>query len=307
MTFDAWCLTPGPPVTQPVHIPVLLNEVLEALDPQPGQHIVDGTLGGGGHTRAIANRVGPDGAVLAIDRDPAAIAAAEENLRGLPVLLAHASYRELPELLRELDWPPVDGVVLDLGLSSDQLADRERGFSFDADGPLDLRFDPTVGEPAWRLVNQLKVENLANIIYQYGEERYSRRVAKAIVDAREQAPIRTAAELAAIVRRVVPKSRHERIDPATRTFQALRIAVNDELGALHDILQSLPQCVRPGGRVAIISFHSLEDRMVKQAFRDDSRYRAITRRPITAGEEELAANPRSRSAKLRVAEIVQPA
>jgi len=293
-------------VTQPVHIPVLLNEVLEALQPQPGQRIVDGTLGGGGHTRAIAAKVGPEGAVLAIDRDPAAIAAAEENLRGLPVLLAHASYRELPELLRELNWPPVDGVVLDLGLSSDQLADRERGFSFDADGPLDLRFDPTVGEPAARLVNQLKVENLANLIYELGEERYSRRVARAIAEAREQAPIRTAAELAAIVRRVVPQSRHERIDPATRTFQALRIAVNDELGALHDILQSLPQCVRPGGRVAIISFHSLEDRMVKQAFRDDARYHVITRRPITASEEELAANPRSRSAKLRVAEIVHP-
>lgn len=293
-------------MTQPVHIPVLLNEVLEALQPQPGQRIVDGTLGGGGHTRAIAAKVGPEGAVLAIDRDPAAIAAAEENLRGLPVLLAHASYRELPELLRELNWPPVDGVVLDLGLSSDQLADRERGFSFDADGPLDLRFDPTVGEPAARLVNQLKVENLANLIYELGEERYSRRVARAIAEAREQAPIRTAAELAAIVRRVVPKSRHERIDPATRTFQALRIAVNDELGALHDILQSLPQCVRPGGRVAIISFHSLEDRMVKQAFRDDARYHVITRRPITASEEELAANPRSRSAKLRVAEIVHP-
>lgn len=293
-------------MTQPVHIPVLLNEVLEALQPQPGQRIVDGTLGGGGHTRAIAAKVGPEGAVLAIDRDPAAIAAAEENLRGLPVLLAHASYRELPELLRELNWPPVDGVVLDLGLSSDQLADRERGFSFDADGPLDLRFDPTVGEPAARLVNQLKVENLANLIYELGEERYSRRVARAIAEAREQAPIRTAAELAAIVRRVVPQSRHERIDPATRTFQALRIAVNDELGALHDILQSLPQCVRPGGRVAIISFHSLEDRMVKQAFRDDARYHVITRRPITASEEELAANPRSRSAKLRVAEIVHP-
>ena len=294
-------------MTQPVHIPVLFNEVLAALDPQPGQRLVDGTLGGGGHTRALAEKVGPEGAVLAIDRDPAAIAAAEQNLRGLPVLLAHASYRELPELLRELDWPPVDGVLLDLGLSSDQLADRERGFSFDSEGALDLRFDPTVGEPAWRLVNQLKAENLANLIYELGEERYSRRVARAIVAAREKGPIRTAAELAAIVRRVVPKSRHERIDPATRTFQALRIAVNDELGALHDILQSLPQCVRPGGRVAIISFHSLEDRMVKQAFRDDARYRPITRRPITASEEELSANPRSRSAKLRVAEIVHPA
>ena len=294
-------------MTQPVHIPVLFEEVPAALDPQPGQHLVDGTLGGGGHTRALAAKVGPQGAVLAIDRDPAAIAAAEVNLRGLPVLLAHASYRELPELLREIEWPHVDGVLLDLGLSSDQLADRQRGFSFDSDGPLDLRFDPTEGEPAARLVNQLKAENLANLIYELGEERYSRRVARAIVAAREEGPIRTAAELAAIVRRVVPKSRHERIDPATRTFQALRIAVNDELGALHDMLQSLPQSVRPGGRVAIISFHSLEDRMVKQAFRDDARYRPITRRPITAGEEEVSANPRARSAKLRVAEIVHPA
>ncbi len=289
-----------------VHVPVLLEEVLAALDPQPGQHLVDGTLGGGGHTKALAAKVAPDGAVLAIDRDAAAIAAAEENLRGLPVLLAHASYQELPELLRELSWPPVDGVLLDLGLSSDQLADRQRGFSFDADGPLDLRFDSSVGEPASRLVNQLKAENLANLIYELGEERYSRRIARAIVAAREQAPIRTAAELAAIVRRVVPRSRQERIDPATRTFQALRIAVNDELGALRDILQSLPRCVRPGGRVAIISFHSLEDRLVKQAFRDDPRYRVITRRPITASDAELSQNPRARSAKLRVAEIAGP-
>ncbi len=291
----------------PVHVPVLLNEVLHWLNPQPGQHFADGTLGGGGHTRALAERVGSSGNVLAMDRDPAAIAAAEQNLAGLPVSLVHASYAELPQILAQLQSPPLDGVLLDLGLSSDQLADEQRGFSFDADGPLDLRFDPTAGEPAWRLVNRLRPENLADVIYQYGEERYSRRIARAIVEARQAAPIQTSAQLAAIVRRAAPKPRHgERIDPATRTFQALRIAVNRELEALQTILHRLPDCVRPGGRVAIISFHSLEDRPVKQAFRDDNRYRTLTKKPITASEAEVAANPRARSAKLRVAEIVAP-
>ena len=291
-------------MTLPSHVPVMLEEFLAALDPQPGQRLVDGTLGGGGHTRVLAERVGREGTVLALDRDPAALAAAEQNLAGLPVSLAHASYRELPDLLAQLGWPPVDGVLLDLGLSSDQLDDASRGFSFDADGPLDLRFDPSAGEPASRLVNQLRPENLANLIYEFGEERYSRRIARAIVAARELAPIGTAAELAAIVRKAVPRSRHDRIDPATRTFQALRIAVNDELAALHDILRQLPNCVRPGGKVAVISFHSLEDRPVKQAFRDDPRYRPLHRRPVTAGDDELARNPRARSAKLRVAEVL---
>ncbi len=282
-----------------------MSEVLAWLEPRPGQRIADGTLGGGGHARALANRVGSEGTILAVDRDPAAVEAAARNLAGLPIKLAHASYAELPELVAQLQWQPLDGVLLDLGLSSDQLADGERGFSFDADGPLDLRFDPTEGEPAWRLVNKLRVENLADLIYQYGEERHSRRIARAIEEARKQAPLQTAAQLATIVRRAMPRPKPgDRIDPATRTFQALRIAVNDELRTLDRVLDRLPGCVRVGGRVAVISFHSLEDRPVKQAFRDNPRYHALTRRPVTAGPEELAENPRARSAKLRVAEIV---
>jgi 16S rRNA (cytosine1402-N4)-methyltransferase len=286
----------------PVHVSVMLNEVVEALDPRPGQTLVDGTLGAGGHTRALAERVGTQGRVLAFDRDPAALAAAEINLAGLPVTLVTASYHELPEVLEQLEIPGVDGIVLDLGLSSDQLADVERGFSFDAAGPLDLRFDITQGEPAWRLLERLDATQLANIIFRYGEERHSRRIARTIVDERGQEPIRTAAQLAAIVRRSVPRSRDaERIDPATRTFQALRIAVNDELGVLEEALRVFPRCLLPGGRLAIISFHSLEDRIVKDMFRSMPEYEMLTRKPLRPTDEETARNPRARSAKLRVA------
>jgi 16S rRNA (cytosine1402-N4)-methyltransferase len=169
---------------------------------------------------------------------------------------------------------------------------------------LDLRFDPSTGEPAWRMINRLSAEHLADLIYQYGEERYSRRIARAIVERRRDQPIRTAGELAELVQRMVPRTRPpQRIDPATRTFQALRIAVNDELKSLEIALRRLPECLRPGGRLAVISFHSLEDRRVKEAFRDDPRYRPLTRKPVVPGEEESNRNPRSRSAKLRVAEL----
>lgn len=286
----------------PVHVSVMLNEVVEALDPRPGQTLVDGTLGAGGHTRALAERVGTQGRVLAFDRDPAALAAAEINLAGLSVTLVTASYHELPEVLEQLEIPGVDGIVLDLGLSSDQLADVERGFSFDAAGPLDLRFDVTQGDPAWRLLERLDATQLANIIFRYGEERHSRRIARAIVDERGQEPIRTAAQLAAIVRRSVPRSRDaERIDPATRTFQALRIAVNDELGVLEEALRVFPRCLLPGGRLAVISFHSLEDRIVKEMFRSMPEYEMLTRKPLRPTDDETARNPRARSAKLRVA------
>jgi 16S rRNA (cytosine1402-N4)-methyltransferase len=187
-------------------------------------------------------------------------------------------------------------------LSSDQLADESRGFSFDSAGPLDLRFNPELGEPAWRLLDRLSAEHLADLIYQYGEERFSRRIARRIVESRRHAPIRTAAQLAQLVRSCVPRSRHERIDPATRTFQALRIAVNDELKSLENGLRRIPDCLHPGGRFAVISFHSLEDRRVKEAFRQDSRLRILTKKPIRPSELEMSANPRSRSAKLRVAE-----
>ncbi|HZZ29631.1 MAG TPA: 16S rRNA (cytosine(1402)-N(4))-methyltransferase RsmH [Pirellulales bacterium] len=287
------------------HVPVLLAEVLSGLNPQPGGIFVDGTAGGGGHTRALAERVGPTGRVYAIDRDPAAVSAAEKNLADLPVRRIQANYADLPEVLAEQNESKVDGILLDLGLSSDQLADPLRGFSFEADGPLDLRFNPLAGEPAARLINRLSAEHLANLIFQFGEERFSRRIAKAIVDARHHEPIQTARQLAEIVRRAVPAAaRQQRIDPATRTFQALRIAVNDELKSLEIALRRLPDCLKPGSRLAIISFHSLEDRRVKEAFRDDARLQAISRKPVTAHEAEIARNPRSRSAKLRIAERV---
>jgi 16S rRNA (cytosine1402-N4)-methyltransferase len=284
---------------------VLLDEVLEWLAPQPGQTIVDGTLGGGGHTRAIAERVGGAGQVIALDRDPAAIGRAETNLAGLPVKLAQSNFCDLPEVFKGIGVAAVDGVLLDLGLSSDQLADRERGFSFNADGPLDLRFDPEAGEPAARLVNRLSAEHLADLIFHYGEERFSRRIAQAIVDERRTKPFHTSGELAELVRRVVPTGppgHRERIDPATRTFQALRIAVNDELKSLEIALRRLPDCLRAGGRLVVISFHSLEDRRVKEAFRDDPRWHVLTRKPVRPTDAEMARNPRSRSAKLRTAE-----
>ncbi|HUE74131.1 MAG TPA: 16S rRNA (cytosine(1402)-N(4))-methyltransferase RsmH [Pirellulaceae bacterium] len=290
----------------PLHIPVLADEIVAALDPQPGQTLVDGTLGGGGHTRLLAERVGPTGLVLALDRDARAIAAAEENLRGLPVKIAQANFCDLPAVLDEIGIARVDGIFLDLGLSSDQLADESRGFSFDAAGELDLRFNSEEGEPAWRLLARLPEKEIADLIYQYGEERFSRRIARRIVEQRKTAPIRTAAELATLVRRCVLRSPAERIDPATRTFQALRIAVNQELSSLALALARLPDRLTVGGHMAIISFHSLEDRLVKQAFRDDPRWEPVTKKPVTAGEEEVQHNPRSRSAKLRVARRVSP-
>ncbi len=285
-----------------VHIPVLAAEVIEWLDPQPGKIIVDGTLGGGGHSRLLAERLAGQGQIIGIDRDPQAVERTAKLLAGLPVTCVHASYADLPEILNELGIAAVDGVLLDLGLSSDQLADPGRGFSFSVDGPLDLRFDTTQGEPAWRLLERLSAEHLANIIFEFGEERFSRRIASAIVEARRTSPIRTAGELADLVRRSVPRSRDIKLNPATRTFQALRIAVNDELKILDQALARFPDCVRPGGRIALISFHSLEDRRVKVAFRQDERYVILTKKPIRPNESEIQRNPRSRSAKLRVAE-----
>lgn len=288
------------------HIPVLLDEVLERLDPQPGQVFVDGTAGGGGHLLAIAERLGPKGLALGVDRDPLAIerieALGEALDEELPIALECDSYARIPRILAGHDIQGVDGILLDLGLSSDQLAETDRGFSFNVDGPLDLRFNPQAGEPAWRMIDRMSAEHLANLIYEYGEERQSRRIARAIVKAREKAPIRTSQQLAEIIRKSTPsRSRNEKIDPATRTFQALRIAVNQELQELDAALKVLPDCLLPGGKLAIISFHSLEDRPVKQSFRDDLRLEVITRKPIRPGVEEIARNSRSRSAKLRVA------
>jgi 16S rRNA (cytosine1402-N4)-methyltransferase len=285
-----------------VHIPVLLNEILEYLQPQPGAVFVDGTLGGGGHARALAERVGSGGRVVGLDLDPAAIARTLISLAGLPIEVVCASYADAPEVLAAMEIAVVDGILLDLGLSSDQLADAERGFSYQAAGELDLRFNPNRGQPAWRVVEQLSERELADVIYQYGAERFSRRIARRLVERRERAPIRSASELADLVRSCVPRSRGHNIDPATRTFQALRIAVNDELGTLEAALARLPDCLKPGGRFAIISFHSLEDRLVKHAFRGDARLEVVTRRPVQASDVEIARNPRARSAKLRVAQ-----
>lgn len=288
------------------HVPVMTAEVLQWLAPQGGGTIVDGTLGGGGHTLALAERVGPGGLVLALDRDPAALEKAERRLAGRSVKLAAANYQDLGDVLREIDVSSVDGIVLDLGLSSDQLLDRTRGFSFDSEGPLDMRFDTTSGEPAWRLLDRLTEKELADVIYRFGEERFSRRIARNIVAARTSQPVRTAAQLSALVERSVPRTRSDsgRIHPATRTFQAIRIAVNDELRSLSTALDRFPECLREGGRLAVISFHSLEDRIVKETFRDNPRYRALTKKPIRPTEQEIQRNPRARSAKLRVAERV---
>ncbi|MGL6196187.1 MAG: 16S rRNA (cytosine(1402)-N(4))-methyltransferase RsmH, partial [Thermoguttaceae bacterium] len=233
------------------------------------------------------------------------------------IRFAHANYADLPDALEMLGYkptkPPVlDGILLDIGLSSDQLADRERGFSFEADGPLDLRFDTSEGRPAHEFLTFWSEEQIANIIYEYGEEKFSRRIAKEIVNRRrEQKPIRFAQELAELVRKIVPKERRSgrdsrgnksvSIDPATRTFQALRIAVNDELGSLKTMLSQASRFLKPGGRIAVISFHSLEDRIVKNAFRDDANLEILTKKPVLATDEEILQNPRSRSAKLRVA------
>lgn len=289
------------PSPAPVHRSVLLEEVVDWLAPREGMTIVDGTAGAGGHTAALASRVGSTGLVIGLDRDPAMLHLAEAATRGLPVVLREASYSHLGSILDGLGIDRIDGLLLDLGLSSDQLHWASRGFSFANDGPLDMRFDPESDTTAADLVNELPADELADIIYQYGEERHSRRIARRIVEERRLSPITTTARLAAIVRKGVP-GKWGAIDPATRTFQALRIAVNDELGHLERILAHAPERLEPGGRFAAISFHSLEDRRVKHAFRDDPRLSVLTKKPVTASEAELAANPRARSAKLRVAE-----
>jgi 16S rRNA (cytosine1402-N4)-methyltransferase len=255
----------------------------------------------------IAERLGPGGRLIGLDRDPAMLHLARQRLEGsaggCPFTLVHANFDRLGEVLQELGIVAVEGVLADLGVCSDQLDAAERGFSFQQPGPLDMRLDPDEGEPASALLRRLSERELADLFWQYGEERFSRRIARRIVDTRRQAPLEDTAQLADLVRRCVPrpKGRRPTIDPATRVFQALRIVVNDELGALERLLAVLPECVKPGGRAAIISFHSLEDRRVKHAFRDRRWWEGLTRKPVQAGEEEIRQNPRARSAKLRVA------
>jgi 16S rRNA (cytosine1402-N4)-methyltransferase len=304
---------------EPRHIAVMPDEVLQWLAPKAGGIYIDGTLGAGGHAALIGEAVWENekkhancekesipGYVVAFDRDAGAVGYAKNRFAGTNVRPYHANYRDVAIALDQLGIESVDGMLLDLGLSSDQLADDARGFSFDASGELDLRFDTSEGKPMWEWLEFLSEERIADLIYQYGEERCSRRIARVIVERRKfGTPLRTAGELAQLVRRCVPhRPGKTRIDPATRTFQGMRIFVNDELGALEDFLKESPNRLKPGGRIAIISFHSLEDRIVKTAFRDNPLLEAVTRKPVEPTETEIAANPRSRSAKLRVARRV---
>ena len=302
---------------KPRHIAVMPDEVLRLLAPKAGGVYIDGTLGAGGHASLIGQAIWEDkekytdgiqasGYVVAFDRDAGAVEIAKKRFAGTNVRPYHANYRDVAVALDQLGIESVDGMLLDLGLSSDQLADESRGFSFDASGELDLRFDTSEGKPMWQWLEFLAEERIADLIYRYGEERYSRRIARAIVEQRKfGTPLRTAEELAQIVRRCVPhKPGKTRIDPATRTFQAMRIFVNDELGALEEFLEAAPKRLKPGGRIAIISFHSLEDRIVKTAFRDNPLLEVVTRKPVEPTDAEMAQNPRSRSAKLRVAGLV---
>jgi 16S rRNA (cytosine1402-N4)-methyltransferase len=303
------------------HLPVLYNEIIHAMQPKRGGQFVDGTVGAGGHAWGILQASNPNGQLLGLDVDPQALELAREKLAeyGDRAHLVRASYTALLKKLEALKWRQVDGILLDLGLSSMQLDTPDRGFSFQTEAPLDMRFDPDGKTSAADLVNQLDEVELANLVFRYGEEHRSRQVARAIVNAR---PISTTTHLASVVAKVTSGGKSG-IHPATRTFQALRIAVNGELEALEDVLPQTIEALKPGGRLAVISFHSLEDRIVKQFMRRESKdcicpprqpactcghkatLREITRKPIRPQEEEIRNNARSRSARLRVAERIE--
>ncbi len=288
-----------------VHETVLLHETVAGIAPVSGGIYVDATLGGGGHARALLEASAPEGQLVGIDRDPRALAAARDRLAGFGsrARLLHGTFGQLRSLLDEAGITQVHGVIADLGVSSPQFDEAERGFSFSRPGPLDMRMDPTRGESLRELLERVDATELADILYTFGEERKSRPIARAIKQALERGELETTEDLRRATVRVLGPKRGG-IDPATRTFQALRIAVNRELDELATLLNSLSTVLAPGGRAALISFHSGEDRMVKHAFRDDPALAALTKRPIEAGEEERARNPRSRSAKLRIAERV---
>ena len=300
------------------HIPVLIKEVTEFLRCEPGRTYVDATLGGGGHALEILKRTAPSGIVIGLDWDEEAVSEAKKVLMpfGERVIIFRENFIHLPELLTEMKVEQVDGIVLDLGLSSFQLEREERGFSFRKEGPLDMRMDQRLDKAATYLVNRLSADELKDILYRYGEERWAKRIAKAILQEREQESIETTQRLREIVHQSIPRRFHSRrIDPATKTFQALRIKVNDELENLREILETGWKFLRRGGRMCVISFHSLEDRMVKEAFRKSARgavdgtgpgavMRVLTKKPIIPSEEEQRDNPRSRSAKLRCAERI---
>ena len=308
------------------HLPVMVEEVMAALSPVAGSFLVDATVGGGGHAVRILEATSPDGRLLGLDADPAAVARSAARLApfGERVTLRQANFARLGEVAPAAGFEAVDGVLFDLGLSSYQLADAARGFSFRAEGPLDLRFDPSRGRPASELINELDAAALERLLRTYGEEPFARRIARAIVREREVTPIATARGLAALIERAVPRppggSRRARLHPATRTFQALRIAVNEELETLPVALAAALELLRPGGRLAVLSYHSLEDRLVKRFVAAERRgcvcppelpvcvcghaprLRPVGPAPGRPGAQEVAANPRSRSARLRAAE-----
>ena len=300
------------------HIPVLVEEVVSLLTCGPYQTFVDATLGGGGHALEILRRTEPGGIVIGMDWDEDAIHVARETLRpfGDRVRFIRQNFVHLPEVLQSLRLEGVDGILVDLGLSSLQLEDAQRGFSLKSDGPLDMRMDQRLEDTAADLVSRFSQEELARVLWEYGEERWSRKIARAIVEERQKVPIRTTAALRRIIARAIPLRFHSRrIDPATKTFQALRICTNHELENLKEMLETGWKALKRGGRMCVISFHSLEDRMVKETFRNLGRgreekgesgtvLRVITKKPITPSEDERKRNPRSRSAKMRCAERV---
>lgn len=302
------------------HRPVLLAETLKFLDVQPGHLYVDCTVGGGGHSRAILSL---GGRVLGLDRDPEAMEEARRNLEefGDRVILVRENFRQLPRVLEELSLSSVQGILVDLGVSSHQLDDPQRGFSYQKEGPLDMRMDPNIPSTAADLINQMPEAELARIIKSYGEERWAKRIASFIADERRQKPLATTGQLVSVIKKAIPAgAREEGGHPAKRTFQAVRIAVNNELGNLEEALQEMPDLLAPGGRLVVISFHSLEDKIVKNLFGRLAKgcvcppkqpictcglkpvLRLLNRTPLRPSPKEMEDNPRSRSAKLRAAE-----
>ena len=304
------------------HVSVLLDECLEGLNIKPDGIYVDGTLGGAGHSSQIAARL-TTGRLIGIDRDPVALKAAGARLApfGDRVTLVHSNFCEIAQVLKDLNIEGVDGILLDLGVSSPQLDDGSRGFSYMADAPLDMRMNSEDTMSAYDVVNTWSFEELKRILYDYGEERYAPRIASAICSCREAKPIETTLELVDVIRGAMPAAAlREKQHPAKRSFQAIRIAVNDELGSVEKVMKDAIPCLNPGGRLAVITFHSLEDRIVKNAMADAAKgctcppsfpvcvcgkkplVQLVTRKPIVSGDEELERNPRARSAKLRVCE-----
>jgi 16S rRNA (cytosine1402-N4)-methyltransferase len=294
--------------TEHGHDPVLLDEVLAGMSVGADQAIIDCTLGRGGHALAIGELLGPAGLLIGLDADPRNLQFAETRLAAAPCRrrLFHANFAELADVVKLARLSPVDGILADLGISTNQLFDPAYGLSFNTEMPLDMRLDPRTPKSAADIVNFTPEEDLANVLYNLADERYSRRIARKIVEARRQSPINTTDRLASLVRSAIPTKYGppDRIDPATRTFMALRMAVNDEVGNLRTLLEQGPKFLRPGGVMAVISFHSVEDRLVKQAFRSAEQTGLVevtTKRPVTPSDREIARNPRSRSAKLRAA------